>query len=350
MTRKIKCPVCRRPIYEDKYREHLLTHKTKLPRHLKRNRRHKSSSSATTTTPTLQKSSSIPFDEVWKKYQKELPKKSQLSKKNIQDMLEVKLKENEITYNSLTIEATQGMESLEITFQDENRNLVLKYGIPFMNSRTEDQIEAILTHEICHVITLPTTNISTKDVGTIEQQMLMVDYMTSYDEYLAHVEFIKRYGDTKLLEELINSQKTLFNNFDNIMNAIRNRIVRNGTQLNKIIHSIIYDILLFFIVGERHFFEWCEETDLNSLYEFANYIYEDFEYIRNLNLTHHKTRDLVEFSLVLSISINPFIMMYENRIEFAETAENFHLSLLDEGDAETFLVGQWEERRSQKQV
>jgi hypothetical protein len=43
-------------------------------------------------------------------------------------------------------------------------------------------------------------------------------------------------------------------------------------------------------------------------------------------------------------------MMYENRIEFAETAENFHLSLLDEGDAETFLVGQWEERRSQKQV
>jgi len=338
------CPRCHRTVPEGKLAEHMHHHKGKLPSHLR---------AATRAKPKKEEgfTPKLSFEEFFKQYMAEMPVKSNFSEEQIQSMFESSLKDVGAQYRSLKLEATQEPEFIEV-FIDEQRNLTLKYSPLLLRTLTEERIDALLLHEACHVSTLPNSILSVPDIGGDESVSFMANYLTNYDEYLAHVEFVNRFRGDRRYEGLRQQQISLFRNFEIIVNSIKGmlsafqRMEQSMRQFKILEHlnGIAYDALFFYVAKEDSFLNWCRRKNLEGLHVFISWIFEDFEYIRSLNLPRKETQNKVITSSILSMSVNPFKLLILGQIEFAETTKALHEEMMQKGQ-DIDLVELWEKRR-----
>jgi hypothetical protein len=222
-----------------------------------------------------------------------------------------------------------------------------------MRTYSEKVIDGLLLHEACHVLTLPYTNIYIPDMDDTDMVRFYGNSVTNYDEYLAHVELVKRFRIDPRYEGLKEQQIQLFTNFDTIVNATKMVAVRlqeSGQNVNKFqyqvieqLNAIVYDSLFFFVANDDSFRNWCNDNSLQELTVFVGWIFEDFEYIRLLNLSHRETRRKVMASANFSLSVNP-IAIFFNKILFANTTKALHEECIQE-DKESDLARMWENRR-----
>jgi len=320
-------------------------HKGKLPAHLQTPR-------APKVKPGAPRASvSIPsFEEFFKRRYSNMPVKSSLSEEDIHLKFKQSLSDVNAKYNSLRLEPTEDPETIEV-FIDEQRNLTLKYNVALLRTFPEESIDALLLHEACHVVTLPNSLVKVPNTGN-ESMYFILDYVTNYDEYLANVEFVRRFRQERTYEDLKQHQVSLLKNFETIIDStktILSQTMAQGLRMNQFtvlqhLHSMVYDSLFFYVAEEDYFLEWCREKGLEGLHIFAGWIFEDFEYIRRLGLSHEETRKKVIISGTLSMSVNPFILMTLGQIKFAEGTRSLHEQMLQRGQ-DTELVDLWEKRR-----
>lgn len=343
--RKVTCPRCHRSIPEGKLAEHMRQHKGKIPDHLR---------TIGIPKPRIREPSppSIPsFKEFFKQRVSKMPVRSNLSEEQIYSKFKKSLADVDTKYKSLKLEPTQEPEFIEV-FIDEQRNLILKYNSLLLRTLTEEAIDAVLLHEACHVATLPNSLLRVPDTGNSDQTMFMADYLTNYDEYLAHIEFVNKFKQDKRYEDLKRRQIDLFKNFETIIDSTR--MVQNigtakGLQINPFkvlqpLHSIAYDALFFYVAEDDSFSRWCKERGLDEFHVFIGWLFEDFEHIRDLGLTYEEIRKKVMTSGALSMSVNPISLMILGQIEFAETTKGLHEKMIQRGQ-DIDLVELWEKRR-----
>jgi len=315
-------------------------HRGKLPPHLRATPRSEPGTREI-RTPKLS------FEEFFRQYTAEMPIKSNLSEEQIRSKFESSLKDVGARYHSLKLEATQEPEFIEV-FIDEERNLILKYSPLSLRTLAEERIDAILLHEACHVTTLPNSILSVPEVGGDESVSFMANYLTNYDEYLAHVEFVNRFRQDRRYEELRQQQISLFRNFEIIINSLKVTVdaFRRTGQFKILEHlnGIAYDALFFYVAKDDSFLAWCKEHDLDGLHIFIGWIFEDFEHIKSLGLPHKETQNKVIPSGILSMSVNPFKLLILGQIEFAVTTKNLHKEMIQKGQ-DVDLVELWEKRR-----
>lgn len=343
--RKVTCPRCHRSIPEGKLAEHMSQHKGKIPRHLRTRR--------TTKPKKLKPSAPLRLPTQEELYQQRLLKegiKSNFSKEQIHSKFVKALKDVKTQYNSLKLEPTNGLEAIEV-FIDVQRNLTLRYNPLFINTKTEQIIDALLLHEACHVCTLPDSILRIPDIGRPEDKKLMGEYITNYDEYLAHTKFVQDFKLDKRFEQLKKRQIDLFTNFETIINSMRlmtsnmvQGIQINPDNLTLQLQAIAYDAMFFYVAEDDSFNNWCKKRGLEELHVFINWQFDDFEHIRALGLDHNETRDKVLASYILSLNVNYIMLLVNSKIEFVETAKSIHDQMVQRG-RDTDLVELWEKRR-----
>jgi hypothetical protein len=291
------------------------------------------------------------FEEFFKKYMDGMPIKSNLSEEQIRSKFESSLREVGAQYRSLKLDATQEPEFIEV-FIDEQRNLILKYSPLSLRTLTEESIDALLLHEACHVSTLPNSILSVPDIGGDESVSFMANYLTNYDEYLAHVEFVNRFREDPRYEGLRQQQISLFRNFEIIVNSVKamldafQRMEQRMRQFKILEHlnGIAYDALFFYVARDDSFLNWCKRNNIEGLHTFIGWIFQDFEHIRSLNLPRKETQNKVIPSGILSMSVNPFKVLILGQIEFAKTTRALHEEMMQKGQ-DRDLVELWEKRR-----
>lgn len=345
------CPRCHRTIPQGELAEHLRHHKGKLPMHLR------SSTSPKIKMDRIERPEQthvppIPsFEEFFKARTASKPVKSNLSESQIRTKFETSLKDVGTTYTSLKLDATEEPEFIEV-FIDEKRNLTLKYSPLALGTITEQAIDALLLHEACHVSTLPDSLLRVPDIGGNAGVSFMANYLTNYDEYLAHFEFVNKFRQGPMFEALREQQVSLFGNFEMMIESMKLMVdatQKAGRSLNPYyvleqLGSIAYDSLFFFVAGDQSFLKWCKDHSLEGFGAFVSWIYEDFEHIRKLGLPRKESHDKVIVSGTLSMSVNPLKLLFFGQIEFAETTKGLHENLMKEG-RDTDLVQLWEKRR-----
>jgi len=314
-------------------------HKGKLPAYLR-------------TAGSKKSKGSIPsFEESFEQHISKMPVKSKLAKEHIRSKFEKALIDVAAKYKSLQLEPTKTPETIEVII-DRQRNLTLKYNPLFLNTKTEEVIDALLLHEACHVATLPNSLIKVPDIGNNDQIMFMANYVTNYDEYLAHAFFVEKFKSDKRYESLRKRHIDLFLNFETIIDSMKTLVtvsITRGLLINQFkvleqLHNIAYDALFFYVADDDSFLKWCRKHGLEELYGFINWLFEDFEHITNLGLPYEETRKKLIPSGVLSMSVNPTKLMVEGKIEFAETTKRLHEDMMQKG-RDTDLVKLWEKRR-----
>jgi hypothetical protein len=176
--------------------------------------------------------------------------------------------------------------------------------------------------------------------------------ITNYNEYLAHVEFVKRFRSDPRYEGLKEQQVGLFPNFEEIVKMTKigvSKLQKTGKSLNRFfvleqLGNIVYDSLFFFVSGDNSFAAWCKDHCLNMLYVFSGWIYEDFEHIKALNIMHDETSDKVMRAALLSAFVDPLKLLLLDKIEFEDGTKESHESMIQKG-IDVDLVQLWEMRR-----
>lgn len=347
----ITCPRCHRTIPADQFRQHILEHKGKKTSHQKESTGHITDQEQA-SYPRLQSYTDDPrIKELFEKLTASKPVKSNLSQDQIRTKFEDSLMDANVKYASLKIVATKEAIVAEVEF-DEQRNLTLKYNPLSLRTVTETAIDGLLLHEACHVVTLPNTILKGWDTGDPEMNSFLGNSITNYNEYLAHVEFVKRFRSDSRYEGLKEQQLGLFPNFEEIVNMMKtgvSKLQKIGKSPNRFfvlqqLWSIVYDSLFFFMSGDNSFAAWCKDHSLNMLCVFSGWIYEDFEHIKALNLTHDETQDKVMRAAMLSAFVNPLKLLLLDKIEFEDGTKESHESMKQKG-IDVDLVQLWEKRR-----
>lgn len=339
--RKLTCPRCHRSIPKGELTEHMRQHKGKLPAYMR---------SARSKKPKKPISSIPSFEEFLEQHLSKMPVRSKLTEQQIRSRFEKALADVATDYKSLKLEPTK-LEPIEVVI-DRERSLTLKYNPLFLVTQTEEAIDALLLHEACHVATLPNSLIKVPDIGSKDQMMFLANYITNYDECLAHASFIKNFKNDKRYESLRKRQIELFHNFETIINSMKTLVtvsIERGLPINQFkvleqLHNIAYDALFFYVAEDDSFLEWCKRHVLEKLYVFIGWLFIDFEHITNLGLSYEETRKKLIPSGVLSMSVNPTRLLIAGEIEFAGTTRNLHKDMIQK-NRDTDLVKLWEKRR-----
>jgi hypothetical protein len=350
-SKLVTCPRCHRNTKAHELQAHLVTHRGKKPVSIFRPAITKTNH-ANMKYPKFQEFRHPPAFgiEAFEKYAASKSVKSNLSESQICEKFEGSLKDVNAQYSSLKIEQTREPGVTEVWI-DEERNLVLRYNQLSVGWLTEKGIDGLLLHEACHVSTLPNTLLRVRDLGDPDMERFLGNSITNYDEYLAHVEFVRLFRNDPRYEGLKEMHIGLFTNYEIIINAMKIMSTRfHGDSQNfqfevlENISTIFYDSVFFMVAKDCSFENWCKSHSVNELATFTKWLYDDFEHIRSLNLSIKESHDKVMASAVLSMSINPVNVMLFDQIEFADTTKKLHQDWTQKGH-DLDLVQLWEERR-----
>lgn len=151
----------------------------------------------------------------------EFPTRRDLSVKEILTRFKGLLGEMGVQYGSLTINKIGETWPAKISV-DGQRNIKLLFNPSMLQYLTVKQVDSLLYHEACHAVALPATVMPCVDGGA--PIPLLTDYFDCYAEYLAHVEFLKRYRATEIHEGLSKVHLWLLDNIEMIIRYLRQEL------------------------------------------------------------------------------------------------------------------------------
>jgi len=228
------CDRCHRSIPESELARHMLTHKTK----------HRKFSSL----PVAKQDTNVPkiadktsFEEFSHSHYASLGKRSNLTTDQVQAMFNQILQEMRLEIGSLKVDVKRATMQSAVIF-DEQSNVELCYDDDYFRTLSEDEVRASLSHEACHIATLPHTLV----IATDSSQSLQISFIELYDEFLAHKEFARRFTGSTTFNVYDQLKNKDFNNYATIL-----ELARIG-QMDPVmaLFIILNDAIYFPVIGD----------------------------------------------------------------------------------------------------
>jgi hypothetical protein len=230
----------------------------------------------------------------------------------------------------------------EVLF-DEKRNVELNYDDDYFRTLSQDEISATLSHEACHIATLPHSGVivvgNTDSVQLSDPfQSMQISFIELYDEFLAHKEFARRFRGTDTFSLYDKIKDRDFNNYTIILKSARSGLMDAANAIITILNDAVY----FPVVGDSRFLKWCQSNGLAKASGFLDWLLDDFRFIEGLNLDRAETMRTVVQEGILSLGVEASILLTQNRIAFASSAPEAE-SMLSQKNKD--LAERWRERR-----
>lgn len=300
------CSRCHRDIPENELASHMLTHKSKS-RKFPTARAQKQD----TLMPVAEKTS---FEEFTRRILASRPQKSNLTPGQVQSIFKQILQEMNLTVNTLKVGLHRGRIQAEIVF-DEQRNVELNYDDDYFCTLTEDEIRAMLSHEACHIATLPHSGVLVVAASDSVQSM-QISFIELYDEFLAHKEFARRFRGSKTFDTYDKLKDGDFYNYGMILKVARTGVIDPAKALFLILNDAVY----FPVIGDSRFLTWCKDNKLERVSRFLDWLVDDFRFIDSLNLDRTNTMETILQEGGLSLGVHPVTLLMHDRIMFADSA------------------------------
>ena len=263
VSKLVICSRCHRNIPENELASHMLTHKGKIRR------------SPSTTKQTLQPTamSRASFEEFSRKIFASRPQKSNLSIDQVRGVFSQILEEMSLPINSLKVGMKRARIQAEVLF-DEKRNVELNYNGDYFRTLSVDEIRATLSHEACHIATLPHSGVIV--VGSTDfVQSMQVTFIELYDEFIAHKEFARRFRGTETFGLYDKLKDRDFNNYTIILKSARAGLMDPAIALFTTLNDAIY----FPVIEDTRFLKWCQSNGLVKASKFLDWLVDDFRFI-----------------------------------------------------------------------
>lgn len=304
----------------------MLTHKSKIRR------------SPSTTKQTLQPTamSRTSFEEFSGKIFASRPQKSNLTIDQVRGIFSQILEEMSLAINSLKIGMKRARIQAEVLF-DEKRNVELNYNDDYFRTLSVDEIRPTLSHEACHIATLPHSGVTV--VGSTDfVQSMQVSFIELYDEFLAHKEFARRFRGTETFGLYDKLKDKDFNNYTIILKSARAGLMDPAIALFTTLNDAIY----FPVIEDTRFLKWCQSNGLVKASKFLDWLFDDFRFIEGLNLERTDTMRTVVHEGVLSLGVDPRTLLIQDKIVFASSAPEAE-SMVETKNKD--LAERWRKRR-----
>jgi hypothetical protein len=243
---------------------------------------------------------------------------------------------------SLSVKATWDLGAQFETIA-HNGEIKLSYNNILVDSLSSAEVTACLRHEACHVFTLVTTDIS---VPQTKQEMMnfLVQHTQSYDEYMAHREFIKRWPDDtafgKLREKEIANHENRLSTLREILR--RQEIPKYHPYYYEQLSDVFQDSVYIRLSNPSKMKKWCP----SAVHEFFEFWLEDSEYIHGGSFDREKIMEMAQLSATLSMSVDADKMLNQNVIAFNPGSDKLHELYLNGYLALGGLIQKWIDRES----
>jgi hypothetical protein len=331
VSKLVICSRCHRNIPESELASHMLNHRGKshgFPSNPKQSQK------PTATIP-------MAFEEFSRRMLASRSQKSNLSPDQVGEIFGQILKEMGLPINSLKIDVKRRIQA-EVLF-DERRNVELNYDDNYFRTLSEDEIRATLSHEACHIATLPDSNVIVmSSTGSLQLsdpfQSMQMSFIELYDEFLAHKEFARRFRGTDTFTLYDRIKDGDFNNYSIILKTARSGLADATNAIILILNDAVY----FPLIGDSRFLKWCQDNGLLSVALFLDWLVEDFRFIEGLNLDRMETMRTVVQEGVLSLGVDAAVMLAQDRVVFASSAPEAE-STMETRNRD--LAVRWRERR-----
>lgn len=270
------------------------------------------------------------------------PQKSNLSTGQVRVLFSQILEGMGLTVSSLKVEMKRARIQAEVLF-DEKRNVELNYDDDYLRTLSQDEIKSTLSHEACHIATLPHSKVivvaNTDSVQLSDPfQSMQISFIELYDEFLAHKEFARRFRGTDTFSLYDKIKDRDFNNYTIILKSARAGLMDAANAIITILNDAVY----FPMIGDSRFLKWCKNSGLLSASLFLDWLVEDFRFIEGLNLDRAETMRTVVQEGVLSLGVDAATMLTQDRMVFASSAPEAE-SMMETKNRD--LAGRWRERR-----
>jgi len=220
------------------------------------------------------------------------------------------LNSQKIPYRSVRIIRDDGLDTILGIKWDEKDNFRIAYT-RFIFKLEPEEIKSLLKHEISHFLSIGTTKIH-----TIRAAEEYVKYVMIFREFLAHKEFIKRFGIDKGLTSFHRRNIKYFEVLIKKAKSIKKvSSLKDHQQLLYFFFSILYDAIYFFVMKDNSFKTWCRKRRLSALYQVYEWIYEDMEYFYGLDMGQVDKERLVQLAAIFPISIDMVSLFQKNHIK-----------------------------------
>jgi hypothetical protein len=206
-----------------------------------------------------------------------------------------------------------GKFNVSVTFL-ENGSVNLYYCDYYLNTLSKDEVRAVLSHEACHIATLPNSKLPYDTEASQYVNWFNQTLWEIYCEWLAHQEFVRRFGQDIRLGAYRSIKIEEFEAYADLVEQSRARpqFAAHG------LYAILNDAVFFSVIGDDAFTNWAANNDLSELIKLLNWLVEDFQYVESLKLgwdeAIHKLRNIGQFCL----NIDADILMSADTLRFVK--------------------------------
>lgn len=252
----------------------------------------------------------------------------------LRDELVSILKENSVPFRSVSAVKEETLDRILGIKWDGNGKIILEY-CDLLEDYTDREVKAVLRHEACHYISLPTSWM----IFYRGKNSLNAKYAMVFREYLAHKEFKNRFGFD---EDLKSYQKKLFNQyFSYLLKGGRYIIKHTGdARLEVIITSVfamVYTAIYYFVFDYITLKRWCQINDASNLYVFFSWIYDDMRYFDEMTASSEEKEHLIQKAADLVLSMDYCSLVMNNELRF-------NGKILEEKNVPEEFLRRWEMR------
>ncbi|MHB2036523.1 MAG: hypothetical protein ACYCPW_07250 [Nitrososphaerales archaeon] len=226
---------------------------------------------------------------------------------------------------SLTVDASLTGEGILDTTIPRSGDVHLTFNSVVVDHIAPSDLTELLKHEACHVLTLETTEIAIKETD-LEMMNYLFQHSKSYDEFLAHREFVKRWPNESAF---LRFKTRELNDYAIILNSLRKTLQDGGVPNYhpysfQALSEIYQDAVYFQLADPQKMRDWCRECNATAVYEFFEFWFEDYQYIAGGSFDRETTMNLAQLSAVLSMSVNVDSLLNKNLILFQAGSDGLY--------------------------
>ena len=250
-----------------------------------------------------------------------------------------------VVSKGLTVKASGAVEGIFDISITRSGDVSLTLNEKLVDYIAPTDLTEYLKHEACYLFTLDSTEMT---VAETQQEMMdyLIQHTKSYDEFLAHREFAKRWpNDSAFLglktRELDNYAIILCS----LRKSVQERRFPNLQYIFQTLSEVYQDAVYFRLIDPRKMMDCCRECDATAVYEFFEFWFEDCQYIAGGSFDRETTMVLAQLSAVLSMSVDVDSLLNRNLVLFkVDLGARYKPFLNEMKPHERTLIQKWIDR------
>ena len=201
---------------------------------------------------------------------------------------------------------------------DDFHKFKIRFNPNGLTRHTVDEIRAMLRHEIIHPITMQESSKTIVTEGAPEIQELQAAVQTAYDEMINYKEYSKRFSNDPGLRS---AKQKVYTNFSLIFLSVKNMLETNKLPQDHpslFVHALaIYEDAVYdFFEDATKLEQWVNENSAQALYEFLQWIHEDFNIIQDSVSTRDEMREIIFLTFKMMATVSIGLIYTSNTLEF----------------------------------